>query len=286
MTVAFSEKLELAWLTTGSMVCVGLDPHLDRLPAALMDEDYPLFAFNREIINATLPYCCAYKPQFAHYAAENRLQELAMTFAYLREVAPHHVLILDAKRNDIGTTAERYAEEAFGVYGADAVTLNPYLGGDSLRPFTKHAAKGAIVLCKTSNPGSGELQDLRLDGGRQLFEEVARLAASEWNHNGNVGLVVGATYPGELANVRAIVGGMPLLVPGIGAQGGDLEAALTAGLRPDGWGLLINSSRGIIYASRGQDFAEAAGAAAHKLDAECRAVQAKFLSATAEGQAV
>lgn len=270
----FREKLESAWQQSGSMVCVGLDPELDRLPECILEEDYPFYAFNKAIIDATLPYACAYKPQFAYYAAANRVQELIMTFSYLREVAPWAVHILDAKRNDIGSTARQYAKEAFEVFGADAVTLNPYMGGDTLEPFTCRPEKGAFVLCRTSNPGSAELQDLELVDGRRLYEAVAEKAARDWNRRDNIGLVVGATWPTELASVRARVGRLPLLVPGIGAQGGDIEATLRAGLRPDGWGLLINSARGIIYAGSGEDFAAAAGAAAGQLHAACRDIQA------------
>lgn len=251
------------------MVCVGLDPQLNRLPAAVRSGERPFLDFNKRIIDATLPHACAYKPQFAYYAAENRLDELLETMAYLREVASDRVVILDAKRGDIGSTADQYAREAFEVYGADAVTVNPYMGGDTLLPFSKFAAKGVVVLCKTSNPGSSELQDLVLQSGQPLYMEVARKAATEWNGNGNLALVVGATYPEQLARIRQTIGGMPMLVPGIGAQGGDLGATLQAGLRPDGWGLLINSSRGIIYASDGPDFATAAGQAARELQEAC-----------------
>jgi orotidine-5'-phosphate decarboxylase len=195
-------------------------------------------------------------------------------------VAPDRVVILDAKRGDIGSTADQYAREAFEVYNADAVTVNPYMGGDTLVPFSKFGERGVIVLCKTSNPGSAELQDLMLEKGHPLFMEVARKAASDWNSNNNLCLVVGATWPRELAGVRKLVGDMPLLVPGIGAQGGDLEATLRAGLRADGWGLLINSSRGIIYASKGDDFAEAAGAAARDLQDACHQLRQSVFKET------
>jgi orotidine-5'-phosphate decarboxylase len=274
----FFEKLQNAWQATGSMLCVGLDPRLESIPASLRRQPRPFFEFNRRVIDATLPFACAYKPQFACYAGADRLAELRETLAYLRETAADRVTILDAKRGDIGSTAEQYAREAFEVYGADAVTVNPYMGGDTLEPFTRHAERGVIVLCKTSNPGSSELQDLELRGGQRLFEEVARRAADDWNARGNLALVVGATWPRELARVRALVGDMPLLVPGIGAQGGDLEATLRAGLRMDGWGLLINSSRGIVHASSGEDFAEAAAAAAARLDRQCRDLRAALLA--------
>lgn len=260
------------------MLCVGLDPQLDRLPDSVRRTKFPFFEFNRRVIDATLPHACAYKPQFAYYAGENRLPELQMTMDYLRETAASRLTILDGKRGDIGSTAEQYAREAFEVYGADAVTVNPYMGGDTLLPFTQFADKGVVVLCKTSNPGSAELQDLKMDTGNPLFLEVAERAAREWNGNNNLSLVVGATYPRELAAVRQCVGDMPLLVPGIGAQGGDLEATLRAGLRQDGWGLLINSSRGILYASGGDDFAEAAGNAARDLTQACKTIRNSVLN--------
>jgi orotidine-5'-phosphate decarboxylase len=275
--MTFTTQLKSVWEATRSMVCVGLDPQMDRLPAAVRSQPKPFLEFNRRIIDATLPYACAYKPQFAYYAAENRLNELLETFAYLREVAPDRVVILDAKRGDIGSTADQYAREAFDVYRADAVTVNPYMGGDTLVPFTRFADKGVVVLCKTSNPGSAELQDLVLQSGHPLYLEVAQRAAQDWNRNNNLCLVVGATYPNELARIREAVGGMPLLVPGIGAQGGDLEATLRAGLSSDGWGLLINSSRGILYASSGDDFANAAAAAAKELQQACLKLRESIL---------
>lgn len=263
-SMSFYEKLAAAWSEVDSMLCVGLDPDLQRIPEHLRGEPQPLFAFNRALIEATAPYACAFKPQFAHYAGQDRLDELKATLDYLRERHPGKVTILDAKRGDIGSTAEMYAREAFEVYNADAVTVNPYMGGDTLAPFTAHRERGTIVLCRTSNPGSGEIQSLRPDG-EAIYETVARLANGPWNVRCNLALVVGATYPGELARVREIAPSMPLLVPGIGAQGGDLAAVLAAGRTNDGYGLLINSSRGIMYASPREDFAEAAATAAREL---------------------
>jgi orotidine-5'-phosphate decarboxylase len=260
------------------MVCVGLDPLEDRLPSAYRGMDRAYYAFNRAIIEATREHACAFKPQFAHYAATGRLDELRETCRLIREACPDHVLILDAKRGDIGNTAEQYAREAFEVYGADAVTVNPYMGGDTLRPFTKQKEKGVVVLCKTSNPGSADLQDLVLTSGESLYEAVARKAVCDWNVDGNLALVVGATFPEPLRRVREIAPEMPILVPGIGAQGGDLEATLRAGLSADGWGLMINSSRGIIHASSGDDFAQAAGEAAATLAAACRELQERVRS--------
>lgn len=260
----FYQKLRAAWERSGSLVCLGLDPDLGRIPECLRAEADPVFAFNKAILDATAEHICACKPQFAHYAGQDRLGSLRRTFEYLRTQYPHIVTILDAKRGDIGSTADYYAKEAFEIYEADAVTVNAYMGGDTLEPFTRYEDRGVIVLCRTSNPGSGELQELQIEG-EPLYRIVARKAATEWNRNQNLALVVGATYPNELATVRAVTGNMPLLVPGIGAQGGDLKAVLEAGLTSDGKGLLINSSRGILYAGSSSDFAEQAAQAAHSL---------------------
>ncbi|KAF0095851.1 MAG: orotidine-5'-phosphate decarboxylase [Puniceicoccaceae bacterium 5H] len=262
--MTFRERLSAAWTHSDSLLCVGLDPLPEKFPASLQRADRPILAFNQAIVDATAPFACAYKPQFAHYAAANALDDLRDTIAYIADRYPQKLVILDSKRGDIGSTAERYALEAFSVYGADAVTVNPYLGGDSLQPFLKHQERGVIVLCKTSNPGSGDFQNLDIGGGEKLFERVAKMAEQDWNAHDNVGLVVGATYPEELARVRAIAPTLPILVPGVGAQGGDLEAVLKAGLNDEG-GLLINSSRGILYASNGPDFADAAAAEARKI---------------------
>lgn len=275
MEGTFREKVEHSRRIAESLICVGLDPLMDRLPEAVRGERQPVYAFNRAIIEATAEFACAFKPQFAHYAAAGRLEELLLTMDYLRSHHPDKLVVLDAKRGDIGSTAQKYAEEAFVVYGADAVTVNPYLGGDTLAPFLGDADRGVFVLCKTSNPGSADFQNLKMaESGRTLFQEVARRAQRDWDELGNVGLVTGATYPEELAAVRAEAPELPLLVPGIGAQGGDLEATLRAGLRADGGGVLINSSRGILYASGGDDFAEAAAEETRRLRDACRAVQA------------
>ena len=217
----------------------------------------PIFQFNKAIIDATADLVCAYKPQFAHYAAYEAEDQLERTIEYIHRNYPGVPVILDSKRGDVGNTAERYAIEAFERYGADAVTVNPYLGGDSLEPFLKHEDKGVIILCRTSNPGARDLQDLEV-GGRKLYHVVAELAARQWNSRGNCLLVVGATYPRELAEVREIVGDMPFLVPGVGAQGGDVDQAVQNGQTADGTGLIISSSRAILYASSGEDFAAAA----------------------------
>jgi orotidine-5'-phosphate decarboxylase len=238
-------------------VCVGLDPEIERFPSAVAAHASPIFQFNKAIIDATAELVCAYKPQFAHYAAYEAEDQLERTIEYIHRSYPGVPVILDAKRGDVGNTAERYAIEAFERYGADAVTVNPYLGGDALEPFLKYADKGVIVLCRTSNPGASDLQDLEV-GGRKLFHRVAELAARRWNSRGNCLLVVGATYPRELAEVREIVGKMPFLVPGVGAQGGDVDRAVRSGQTADGTGLIVSSSRSILYASSGEDFASAA----------------------------
>jgi orotidine-5'-phosphate decarboxylase len=260
----FTQKLASTWEANDSLVCVGLDPEIERFPARMRSEASPIFQFNKAIIDATADLVCAYKAQFAHYAAYEAEDQLERTIEYIHRAYPGVPVILDAKRGDVGNTAERYAIEAFERYAADAVTVNPYLGGDSLEPFLKHADKGVVVLCRTSNPGAGELQDLMV-GGRPLYQVVAELAARRWNARGNCLLVVGATYPKELAEVRELVGDMPLLVPGVGAQGGDVTQAVQSGQTRAGTGLIVSSSRGILYASADADFARAARAAAEKL---------------------
>ena len=253
----FVEKLRGAWEKHDSLVCVGLDPEIERFPKHIAAEPSPIFQFNKAVIDATHDLACAFKPQFAHYAAYEAEDQLERTIEYIHKKAPGVPVILDAKRGDIGSTAERYAIEAFERYGADAVTVNPYLGTDSLEPFLEYADRGVIVLCRTSNAGGADLQELSV-GDQKLYQVVAQLAATRWNARGNCLLVVGATYPQELASVRALVGDMPLLVPGVGAQGADVAKAVTAGQSGAGTGLLISSSRAILYASAGPDFADAA----------------------------
>lgn len=260
----FITQLERRWDASDSLVCVGLDPEIERFPAHIAASPSPIFQFNKAIVDATADLVCAYKPQFAHYAAYEAEDQLERTIDYIHRTHPGIPVILDSKRGDVGNTAERYAIEAFERYHADAVTVSPYLGGDSLEPFLEYQDKGVIILCRTSNPGAGDLQDLEI-GGRRLFHIVADLAARRWNARGNCLLVVGATYPRELAQVREIVGSMPLLVPGVGAQGGDVAQAVQNGQTVTGAGLVISSSRGILYASSGEDFASAAREATQKL---------------------
>jgi orotidine-5'-phosphate decarboxylase len=260
----FVEQLQRIWDANDSLVCVGLDPEIERFPAQFAEQPSPIFQFNKSIIDATADLVCAYKPQFAHYAAYEAEDQLERTIDYIHRNYPGIPVILDSKRGDVGNTAERYAIEAFERYHADAVTVSPYLGGDSLEPFLEYEEKGVIILCRTSNPGAGDLQDLEM-GGRRLFHIVADLAARRWNKRGNCLLVVGATYPRELAEVREIVGNMPLLVPGVGAQGGDVAQAVQNGQTATGAGLIISSSRGILYAAPGENFASAAREATQKL---------------------
>jgi orotidine-5'-phosphate decarboxylase len=262
----FLTRLAACWARSDSLVCVGLDPEIERFPRLVADHASPIFQFNKAIIDATADLVCAYKPQFAHYAAYEAEDQLERTIEYIHRAYPGIPVILDSKRGDIGNTAERYAIEAFERYGADAVTVNPYLGGDSLEPFLRREDRGVVVLCRTSNPGARDLQDLAVgEGGRRLYHVVAQMAATRWNGRGNCLLVVGATYPQELAEIRQIVGEMPLLVPGVGAQGGDVAQVVRNGQTAAGTGLLVSSSRGILYASSGEDFASAARAAALSL---------------------
>ena len=261
--MTFAEKLESRWRSADSLLCVGLDPDPSRFPAHLRDRDDEIFAFCAAIADATAPYACAFKPQIAYFASARAEDQLESLLTHLRRQHPQIPVVLDAKRGDIGATAEHYAREAFERYGADAVTLSPFMGHDSLEPFLAHAGRGIFLLCRTSNAGGDDLQMLDV-GGERLFERIARLAAGAWNRSGRLGLVVGATYPAELARVRQIVGDLPLLVPGIGAQGGDVQASVHAGQTADGTGMLINSSRAILYASTGEDFAAAAATAARR----------------------
>ena len=250
MSTSFAARLELAQATSGSLVCVGLDPDFARLPCEFIGAHEPLLAFNRRIIDATADLAAAYKPQIAFYSALGKEAELAASITYIRERAPHALVILDAKRNDIGNTAEAYASEAFDRYGADAVTVNPYMGEDSVRPFLARRDRGAIILCRTSNSGAGDFQDL-LSDGLPLYRHVAQRADRHWNGNRNLMLVVGATAPAEMADLRRAHPSLWFLVPGIGAQGGDLPGILAAGLDAAGGGMLISSSRGIIFAGGG-----------------------------------
>ncbi len=258
--MGFHEQLERSWSTSNSLLCVGLDPDPARFPLALDRGHDAVYRFCKEIVDATADLVCAFKPQIAYFASQREERALEALCTYIRETYPDVTLVLDAKRGDIGSTAEHYAREVFGRYQAHAVTVNPYLGGDSVVPYFAHGG-GVIGLCRTSNPGGDDLQSLDC-GGEPLFVRVARMVSAEWATHGDCGLVVGATYPEELRRVREIVGDLPILVPGIGAQGGDPQAVVEAGATERGRGLMISSSRAIIYASSGDDFADAARRAA------------------------
>jgi len=243
----FHERLQHAWNSSGSLLCVGLDPDVAKIPVRFAKSSQPIFEFNKEIVDATHDLVCAYKPQIAFYSAVGAETELELTIKYIRERAPHAIVILDAKRGDVGNTATAYAAEAFERYQADAVTINPYMGEDSVRPFIKDVSRAAIVLCRTSNSGARDFQDLLVDD-KPFYQHVAQRAAREWNQLSNVLLVVGATYPDELSILRKAHPEITFLVPGIGAQGGDLKATLDRGLDARKQGLLISSSRQIIFA--------------------------------------
>ena len=263
--MSFLHQLRSAWTTSDSLLCVGLDPDIARMPAQFRGKSDGIFAFCKAIVDSTADLVCAFKPQIAYFAALRAEDQLEALCRHVRTTYPHIPLILDAKRGDIGATAEQYAREAFERYDASAVTVNPYMGSDSVAPYLERADRGTIVLCRTSNPGGSDLQFLDA-GGTPVYLHVARLVAERWNSLGQCALVVGATFPQELARVREVVGDMPLLVPGIGAQGGDIAATVAAGRSMDGAGMMINSSRAILYATPQEhlqeDFAQAARRAA------------------------
>ncbi len=258
--MTFIEMLQGAQGRNGSMLCVGLDPEPTRFPGAMKGDASKIFDFCARIADATADLVIAFKPQIAYFAAHRAEAQLEKLMAHLRSAHPQVPVILDAKRGDIGSTAEQYAREAFERYGADAVTLSPFMGFDSVQPYLKYEGKGAFLLCRTSNPGGDDLQNQRLasvPGEPLLYEHIASLAQGPWNLNGQLGLVVGATYPAEVERVRQIAPTVPLLIPGVGAQGGDAVATVKAGWRADA-PIVVNSSRAVLYASSGDDFADAA----------------------------
>ena len=267
----FVDMLARAERQNGSLLCVGLDPEPARFPAGLKGDPSRIFDFCAAIVDATADLVIAFKPQIAYFAAHRAEAQLERLMAHMRRAAPEVPVILDAKRGDIGSTAEQYAIEAFERYGADAVTLSPFMGFDSLQPYLKREGKGAFLLCRTSNPGGDDLQKQRLSsvaGEPLLYEHIATLAQGAWNTNGQLGLVVGATYPQEIARVRALAPTLPLLIPGVGAQGGDAAATVRAGWRASGGRtvapIVVNTSRSVLYASSGEDFAGAARAEAQR----------------------
>lgn len=262
----FITKLHSAWTSNNSLLCVGLDPELSKLPKYLQSAANPLFEFNKAIIDATADLVCAFKPNSAFYEAlgPDGISQLKQTSDYIHEHYPNIPIILDAKRADIGNTNNGYVDFIYDYLNMDAVTLHPYLGREALEPFLSRADKGAIILCRTSNPGAAEFQDLQVDN-HPLYEYVAKTIAISWNANKNCLLVVGATYPDEMKAIRNLVGDLAFLVPGIGAQGGDIRAVMQVGTDSQKQGMIISSSRGVIYASAGDDFASAARAEAVKL---------------------
>lgn len=247
----FREKLEAIVKKNNSLLCVGLDSDIQKIPKHILKLDHPQTTFNKGIIDETADLVCAFKPNTAFYESRGLpgIEALKRTCDYIREVYPEIPIILDAKRADIGSTNEGYVKFAFDWLGADAITLHPYLGKEALKPFLDRKEKGSIILCKTSNPGAGEFQD-------DLYQKVAEHVAKEWNSNGNCALVVGATYPTELEIVRRIVGDMPLLIPGIGAQGGDVEKTVKAGVDSNGKNAIINATRSIIFADNPREAAQ------------------------------
>ncbi len=269
--MTFLDMLRAAERRNGSMLCVGLDPEPARFPGAYQGDASKIYDFCAAIVEATADLVIAFKPQIAYFAAHRAEDQLEKLMAHMRRVAPQVPVILDAKRGDIGSTAEQYAKEAFERYGADAVTLSPFMGFDSIQPYLKYHGKGAFLLCRTSNPGGDDLQAQRLasvPGEPLVYEHIARLAQGPWNLNGQLGLVVGATYPAELERVRAVAPTVPLLIPGVGAQGGDAAATVRAGWRASGGEttapIVVNSSRAVLYASAGADFAAAARSEAER----------------------
>jgi orotidine-5'-phosphate decarboxylase len=262
----FLQKLNNAVDKSNSLLCVGLDPQMDKLPEHIKRQKYPFFEFNKAIIDTTYELVCAYKPNSAFYEAlgPNGILQLKMTSEYIQKKYLEIPVILDAKRGDIGSTNNGYVKFVFEYLNVDAVTLHPYLGKESLKPFLNLKERGIIILCKTSNPGSGEFQNTTVDG-EPLYMRVAKLVSGEWNEYNNCLLVVGATYPSELKEIRRIAPHMVFLIPGIGAQGGKVSDVMEHGLDENKRGLIINSSRSILYASTGKDFAEAARAEAKKL---------------------
>ena len=278
----FIDKLHAAERAHQSLLCVGLDPDPAKLPGAWRGQPDRVFDFCARIVDATADLVIAFKPQIAYFAAHRAEAQLERLMDHMRANAPAVPIILDAKRGDIGSTAEQYAIEAFERYGADAVTLSPFMGFDSVQPYLAHAGKGAFLLCRTSNPGGDDLQSQRLasvPGQPLLYEHVAQLAQGPWNVNGQLGLVVGATYPAEIERVRQLAPTLPLLIPGVGAQGGDALATVRAGYRQHNGGtsgpIIVNSSRAILYASSSDDFDQAARREALKTRAVLEAARAQ-----------
>ncbi len=263
--MTFLEQLKAAERTNQSMLCVGLDPEPAKFPTHMRGDASKIYDFCAAIVDATADLVISFKPQIAYFAAHRAEDQLGKLMQHMRRTAPHVPVILDAKRGDIGSTAAQYAIEAFERYGADAVTLSPFMGFDSVQPYLAYHGKGAFLLCRTSNPGGDDFQAQRLSsiaGEPLLYEHIAKLAQGPWNTNGQLGLVVGATYPAEIDRVRQVAPHVPLLIPGVGAQGGDAVATVKAGWKQVNGEttapIIVNSSRAVMYASSGADFADAA----------------------------
>ncbi len=269
----FTSQLARAEALNDSLLCVGLDPDPAKFPGSWKDDPARIFDFCASIVDATRDLVIAFKPQIAYFAAHRAEEQLERLIVHIHKSAAQVPVILDAKRGDIGSTAEQYAREVFERYRADAVTLSPFMGFDSVEPYLAYEGKGVILLCRTSNPGGADLQAQTLQSGEKVFEHIARLASGPWNRGGQLGLVVGATYPAEIARVRELAPTLPLLIPGVGAQGGDALATVRAGWHGDAAGrtvapIIVNSSRAVLYASRGENFADAAREAALATRAE------------------
>ena len=275
--MSFRARLAQAERRNRSLLCVGLDPDPARFPGAMKNDPARIYDFCAAIVDATRDLVIAFKPQIAYFAAHAAEAQLERLIAYIHDSAPDVPVILDAKRGDMGSTAEQYAREVFDRYRADAVTLSPLLGYDSIEPYLRHEGKGVILLCRTSNPGGGDLQDLKLASGDKLYERIATMAAGDWNRGGEIGLVVGATFPAEIARVRELAPGLPLLIPGIGVQGGDPSATVRAGWRGSAGEtsdpIIVSSSRAVLYAGDGPDFAAASRRAAEAARAELDAAR-------------
>ncbi len=281
----FTDALAAATTRHDSLLCVGLDPEPSKFPGAWQGDASRIGEFCMRIVDATKDKACAFKPQIAYFAGQRAEDQLEELMAYIRRTAPGVPVILDAKRGDIGSTAEQYAREAFVRYQADAVTLSPFMGLDSVEPYMSYDGKGLILLCRTSNPGGSDLQAQDLAGGGKLYEHVARLAAGAWNRTGQLGLVVGATYPEEIARVRQLAPTLPLLIPGIGAQGGDIDATIAAAWRLDG-PVAVNSSRAVLYAGAGAATHDAFFAAARHAAEATRAALAAARDALRAGSTI
>ncbi len=279
----FTDQLAQAQRANDSLLCVGLDPEPAKFPGTWKGDAARIYDFCAAIVDATKDQVIAFKPQIAYFAGNRAEDQLERLMAHIKRVAPGVPVILDAKRGDIGSTAEQYAREAFERYQADAVTLSPFMGFDSIEPWLRYTDKGLILLCRTSNPGGSDLQAQTLAGGALVYEHIARLAQGPWNATGQLGLVVGATFPGEIARVRELAPNLPLLIPGVGAQGGDAQATVQAGWRPDA-PIIVNSSRAVLYASNGNDFASAARQAALQTKLALNAARSS-LAPAGKGQA-